>query len=230
MQLRMLARRSLSGSMTVVGDIAQATGAWSPSSWDEVLTHLPRRRTATTVELTVNYRTPAEVMEVAGRVLAAFAPHLKPPRSVRTSGELPLAIRFGTADLGAGAVAEAARLQAEIGGTVAVICPPSLFGAVAEAAGGQAEVSLEAPVSVIPVGTVKGLEFDGVVVVEPALIVEESPQGLRALYVSLTRPTKRLVLAHCRPLPPVIATAPLTTREALPAAAEVTAGSQPTEP
>ena len=86
MQLRMLARRSLSGSMTVVGDIAQATGAWAPSSWAQVVEHLPARRGWRLVELTVNYRTPAEIMEVAGRVLEQVAPGMRPPESVRASG------------------------------------------------------------------------------------------------------------------------------------------------
>jgi len=95
MQLRMLARRSLSGSMTVVGDIAQATGQWSPSSWDDVLAHLPTRRGTHVVELTVNYRTPSEIMEVAARVLAAAAPHLKPPTSVRSGGERPGVVTVG---------------------------------------------------------------------------------------------------------------------------------------
>ena len=80
MQLRMLTRRSLSGSMTVVGDIAQATAPWAPSSWEDITEHLPRRRPARTVELTVSYRTPAEVLAVASRVLAVAAPDLVPPR------------------------------------------------------------------------------------------------------------------------------------------------------
>ena len=74
MQLRMLARRSLSGSMTVVGDIAQATGPWAPASWDDVTRHLSPQRPPRLVELTVSYRTPAEVVAVAARVLAVAAP------------------------------------------------------------------------------------------------------------------------------------------------------------
>ena len=83
MQLRMLTRRSLSGSMTVVGDIAQATAPWAPASWSDITAHLPRRRPARTVELTVSYRTPAEVLAVASRVLAVAAPELTPPTPVR---------------------------------------------------------------------------------------------------------------------------------------------------
>ena len=89
MQLRMLTRRSLSGSMTVVGDIAQATAPWAPRSWTDITDHLPRRRPARTVELTVSYRTPAEVLAVASQVLAVAAPELTPPRPVRRTGVEP---------------------------------------------------------------------------------------------------------------------------------------------
>ena len=205
MQLRMLARRSLSGSMTVVGDIGQATGPWSPSSWDDVLAHLPSRKPPQLVELTVNYRTPAEIMEVAARVLAAAAPHLQPPQSVRTGGEPP-AVRTArdAGDLPELAALAARELQAELGGTVAVICPAPMTHALVVAVGSSEEASLDEPISVVPVTSVKGLEFDGVVVVEPALVAEESPQGLRSLYVALTRATRRLTLVHARPLPAVL--------------------------
>jgi DNA helicase IV len=203
MQLRMLSRRSLGGSMTVVGDIGQATGPFSPSSWDDVLAHLPSRKPSRLVELTVNYRTPSEIMDVAGRVLAAAAPHLRPPTSVRSAGVGPAVVRVAAGDdVGDAAVAVAAALVAETGGTVAVICPPSLAGPLGAAR--EDDVSLEAAVSIVPVGSVKGLEFDGVVVVEPALIADESPQGLRALYVALTRATKRLTIVSSGPLPPVL--------------------------
>ena len=203
MQLRMLARRSLGGSMTVVGDIGQATGPFSPSGWGEILAHLPNRRESRQVELTVNYRTPAEIMEVAARVLAKAAPHLVPPQSVRRAGFGPAVRRVEAGeDITEVALAVAATLRIETQGTVAVICPPSLAGPLGAAK--EDDVSLEDDVSVVPVGSVKGLEFDGIVVVEPGLIAEESPQGLRALYVSLTRATKQLTLVHAEPLPAVL--------------------------
>ncbi|HEX7167349.1 MAG TPA: ATP-binding domain-containing protein, partial [Acidimicrobiales bacterium] len=101
-------------------------------------------------------------------------------------------------------LATAATLHEEIGGTVAVVCPPSL----AESLGAlrEEEISLDAPVSVIEIGSVKGLEFDAVVVVEPGLVANESPQGMKALYVALTRATKRLTIVAAGPLPPVLAT------------------------
>jgi DNA helicase IV len=203
MQLRMLARRSLGGSMTVVGDVGQATGPFSPSGWGDVLAHLPNRKPSRLVELTVNYRTPSEIMEVAGRVLAAAAPHLVPPTSVRSTGIGPAVRRVaGDEDLTEVALAAAAALREEVGGTVALICPPSLAGPLGAAR--EDDVSLEDDVSIVPVASVKGLEFDGVVVVEPALVADESPQGLRALYVALTRATKRLTIVHQAPLPGVL--------------------------
>ncbi len=97
MQLRMLARRSISGSMTLVGDIAQATGPWAPKNWDDVTAHLNLRHPARLVELTVSYRTPAEVVAAAARVLALAAPDIAPPRPVRQSGHEPVVIEVASA-------------------------------------------------------------------------------------------------------------------------------------
>ena len=214
MQLRMLNRRSISGSMTVVGDIAQATGHRAPDSWQEILEHLPSRRPARVVELSVNYRTPTEIMDLAGRVLAEAAPHLRRPRSVRSTDLPPRIVRAEPGRL-AETVAEAVRAEeARVGaGTRAVICPPSMRESLAAAlreAGvefGDAEQDgLDEAVTLVPVDIVKGLEFDGVVVVEPNLMVGESPQGLRALYVALTRATKVLTVVHTGALPASLAT------------------------
>ena len=212
MQLRMLARRSLSGSMTVAGDIAQATGPRGLSRWDEVTSFLPALRPTRVVELSVNYRTPSEVMALAGRVLALTAPDLKPPLSVRSTGEHPVVEAVEPDGLGERVAGVAAAETAVVRpGTVAVVVPPSLLGAVEQAlvAAGTDFASAErdgidATITVIPIGMVKGLEFDSVVVVEPAGIVAESPQGLRALYVALTRATRRLTLVHARPLPEML--------------------------
>jgi DNA helicase IV len=214
MQLRVLARRSLSGSMTVVGDIAQATGHWAPASWDAVLEHLPTGRDGAKVtELSVNYRTPAEVMDLAARVLLAAAPGIPAPRSVRETGVAPTIAQVGPADLAFEVARAARRLHEELpGGSVAIICPPSMVGdlgrdlRLAEVPFGEpATHGLDAPITLVPVDTVKGLEFDGVVVVEPARIVAESPQGLRSLFVALTRPTQRLTVVHSDPLPDSLA-------------------------
>ena len=209
MQLRMLARRSLSGSMTVVGDIAQATGPRAPLGWEEVIAHLPGRRPARMVELSVNYRMPAEIMALAAQVLAAAAPGLLPPDSVRSTDVPPAFVAAEAGELGravSGTADEEVRAVAD--GTVALITAPSLVEPVSqglEAAGvsfGRGDrQGLDGQVTLLPVGVAKGLEFDSVVVVEPARIVAESAQGLRALYVALTRTTRRLTIVHAEPLP-----------------------------
>lgn len=218
MQLRMLARRSLSGSMTVVGDIAQATGGWAPSSWAQVVEHLPTRRGWRLTELTVNYRTPAEIMDVAGHILARVAPGMRPPESVREAGQAPEIVAvhgdgpFPSSrlpDAVAGVVAsELQRVRADAEGTIGVLAPASLLRPLAEHLGASgvafglaAAGALELPVSLLSVGDAKGLEFDVVVVAEPARIVAESRQGLRALYVAVTRATQRLVVVHAEGLP-----------------------------
>lgn len=210
MQLRMVARRSLSGSVTVVGDIGQATGPWAPTSWDDVTAHLPDQRPPRQVELTVSYRTPAEVVEVAARVLAAAAPDLSPPTPVRRTGAPPRILAVPPdGDLVATVVEAARHLMGEVApGTAAVLAPGSLVGELAmglDAAGLTASDprrdGLGAPLSLLPVDLANGLEFDAVVVVEPTDVVASSPQGLRALYVALTRPTRRLSVVHARPLP-----------------------------
>ena len=138
MQLRMLARRSLSGSMTVVGDIAQATGPWAPQGWDDVTRHLSPQRPPRLVELTVSYRTPAEVVALAAQVLAVAAPGIAPPRPVRQSGHAPRIVPTSRVGLAA-AVADVAReeLAAVAPGRVAVLGPavmlPELTRALADA-------------------------------------------------------------------------------------------------
>jgi len=219
MQLRMLTRRSLAGSMTVVGDIAQATAPWAPTSWADIVEHLPRRRPARTVELTVSYRTPAEVLAVAGRVLALAAPELAPPKPVRRTGVEPRMLRVtgdggpGTTDDLVRAVAAAAadEVEAVRPGRVAVIAPESLRAELSDAlaAAGTPVVDprdmrrggLSEPLVLLGADSTNGLEFDSVVVVEPALVAGGTARGLRTLYVALTRPTQRLTVVSSTPLP-----------------------------
>jgi DNA helicase IV len=213
MQLQMLNRRSLNGSMTVVGDIAQATGQWAHESWDEILDHLPDKRPSRRAELTIGYRLPAPIMHLAARVLRVAAPDLKPPQSVREDGDPPVVL---PAPVGQRAAVLAGAVRGELDavglGNVAVIVPASLVRETCEAldaagiAYGQAtRHGLDSQVTVVPVGLVKGLELDASVVVEPARMVDEEAQGLRALYVALTRATKRLTIVHEQPLPPALA-------------------------
>ena len=210
MQLRMLTRRSLNGSMTVVGDIAQSTGAWAHNDWDEVLEHLPDRRPARMTELTVGYRIPGPAMALAARILTEAAPWLKPPVAVRTDGEEPEFIQVaGTENLAQGVAETVAKQVADSQvGNLAVITPRSLTDSVVEAllragldVGKAPRDGLDHPVTVVPVNLVKGLEVDASLVVEPALIMSEEPQGARSLYVAATRSTKRLAFVHSRQLP-----------------------------
>jgi DNA helicase IV len=212
MQLRVLTRRSLSGSMTVVGDIAQATGAWAHADWQEVLDQLPDRYVPRVAELTVGYRTPGPIMALAARVLVEAAPGLRPPTSIRETGDLPSIRHTGEAGIGRAVVdAVRAELEAVGAGSIGVLCPVSLEDAVSEALGaagiehGHAtRHGLDQQVTVIPVPLAKGLELNAVVVVEPAAIVDEEPQGMRSLYVAMTRATQRLALVHERPMPAVL--------------------------
>lgn len=209
MQLRMVGRRSLNGAMTVVGDIAQATSAHAPASWNEVLVNLPRKNPSRIIGLTVGYRIPRQIMELATRVMQAAAPSQISPISVREGEEPPRIIATTRASLFDELIKETKRLVAELNdGNIAIVCPDEMSEQVSlalDAAAiqhGRAGVSgIEAGLSVVPVSVIKGLELDGVIVFEPAKIVSAQLLGLRALYVALTRSTRRLSIVHSEPLP-----------------------------
>ena len=209
MQLRMVERRSLNGSMTVVGDIAQATGALAPDTWDDVLAHLPSQRPSRVVGLSVGYRIPAQIMELANRVMMAATPSLRAPTSVRLGDEKPEFISVEASELLAAVSTATRQLEMELSdGNIAVVVPDSMFERVSAELdrvgiehGRATRTGLDMGITVVPVSVVKGLELDGVVVVEPALVVAEEQQGLRALYVALTRSTRRLLVVHSLALP-----------------------------
>jgi DNA helicase IV len=205
MQWRMLARRCPSGSMTLVGDPGQASRPGAVASWDEVLRHLPVHVPARFVTLSVNYRTPAEVMDVAARLLAVAAPTVAASTSVRSTGERPRFVAVAHEDL-VGRVAALVRDVYARTGTIAVIAPRDLHDAVVVALADHGAVAggaeaLDAPVAVLDATSAKGLEFDHVVVVEPARLVTPDRAGLRLLYVTITRTTKSLAVVHSEPLP-----------------------------
>jgi DNA helicase IV len=204
MQWRMIARRSRSRSITVLGDIGQAGGAWAPTDWNEVIDIL-RAETATVAELTLNYRTPAEIAHLADAVLAAAAPALRPPRSVREAGESPAFREVARASLETEALRiardESSRLPE---GRVALLSTPAITDVMRTALGTKdrdPRTMLDQPIAALTVDEARGLEFDVVVVVEPAAIVRECAGGLRALYVALTRPTQRLWVVSADALP-----------------------------
>ena len=203
MQCRAVARRCPLGSVTVLGDLAQATTPWAPGDWAVTLAHLGHDG-AEVRPLTVGYRVPGEVIELANRLLPHIAVGVPPGTAMRAGAE---ALRFAPADR---LVAEV-RAGAARPGSIGVIVPDARAGAVLaalHAAGLPAAALDEADdvrVAVVPASVAKGLEYDMVVLLEPAEIVAAEPErgaGLRRLYVVLTRAVSRLVVLHDRPLPP----------------------------
>jgi DNA helicase IV len=197
MQLRMIGRRG-AGSFTILGDIAQATGPVPYRAWSELLPHLPGGEDAAIEELRHAYRVPREIMALALPLLDQIAPGTEPPLAYRVGAEPPRILQ-GDPALSL-AFEEAARLAGEEG-MLALIVPASLRGREAPALFDETRAPLLTP------REAKGMEFDHVVVVEPAAIIEEAQggQGLRELYVALTRPTRTLVVVHARPLPAALA-------------------------
>jgi DNA helicase IV len=207
MQLLSIARRSRNGWMTVLGDLAQATSPYALGSWNEVADHLYRADVrADLAELRLGYRLPTEVHEVAMRLLRQIAPGLATPEAVRPSGQ-DVIVEEAAAD---GLVAKVvATIRSFLGtGLIGVITPEAVrdeLTAALDAEGLFWAPELQpaaAPIVVLAAEAAKGLEFDNVVVVEPDAILEEHGEtGQRALYVALTRCTRRLAVAHSRPLP-----------------------------
>jgi DNA helicase IV len=205
MQVRMLGRRCPSGSFTVLGDLAQGIGVWARDSWQELVADLPQPDGARFAELTLGYRAPGQVLDLASRLLPEIAPHLTPTQSIRAGRRAPT--MRAAADLPTAAADEAAALAAE-GWMVGVIAPAALVepvrAALADRGADVGEVErtgLARRITVMNGLASKGLEFDAVVVVEPAEIAAEAQRGLRLVYVTLTRPTQHLSIVHTRPLP-----------------------------
>ncbi|MEV7275368.1 AAA family ATPase [Streptomyces sp. NPDC093111] len=223
MECRAVGRRADFGSLTVLGDLAQGTTPWAARDWREQLAHLGKPD-AEVVPLTTGYRVPAAVVELANRLLPDLDTDVPPGRSLRAGGTVT--VRRVT-DLGEG-VAEAVRLALKEEGSVGVIASDALVGALREYAMGAGAAAgagdgIETGtgtgtaagaedgtgtgiwsgdrVSLVPATLAKGLEYDHVVVAEPAAIVAAEPRGLHRLYVVLTRAVSRLDLVHREPLP-----------------------------
>ncbi|MVU83205.1 AAA family ATPase [Nocardia sp. ET3-3] len=194
MAWRMVMRRIPNRWITAVGDVAQTGDPAGASSWQQVLEPYVAKRWKLT-ELTVNYRTPSEIMAVAGDVLAAIDPDAPAPRSVRDSGFAPTARRVAATEL-SDEIKRLIAAEAEQPGTTAVIVPHDLAPELAHLT--------DDSVRVLTVHDVKGLEFDAVVLAEPHRILTESPRGLNDLYVALTRATQRLAVVHSEDLPRVL--------------------------
>jgi DNA helicase IV len=184
MDWRVLMRRCPSRSFTIVGDLAQRRSVAGATSWDTMLNrYVPGRWVYRS--LSVNYRTPAEIMTVAAALLAEFAPDVQPPESVRACGVLPWSRHVTDGELPT-AIEEFVSYEAACEGTSVVVGPAGVPGAV------------------LPSDT-KGLEFDAVLVVDPDRILANGPRGAAELYVALTRATQRLGVLHRAPLPQALA-------------------------
>ncbi|MEU9323776.1 AAA family ATPase [Streptomyces canus] len=203
MECRAIARRARFGSITVLGDLAQGTTPWAARSWHTVLRHLGKPDAAV-VPLTIGFRVPQAVVQLANRLLAQLDVAVPEGRSLRGDGELRM--RPTSLDALPGAVVDAVRESLAHEGSVGVVAADADVERVRQALDAAGIVAagpdeLGARVSVVPAGLVKGLEYDHVVAVEPAAIAEAEERGLHRLYVVLTRAVSRLVVVHGRPLP-----------------------------
>jgi len=223
MELRVLKRRDLTGSMTIVGDMGQATTAGSSASWNAVLEVLEPRREPARVDLTVSYRTPEEVLDFAQPTLKAASPDLEAPKPVRRAGSDPtvevVAPNEFAATLSAAVKRECENVHP---GRVAVIVTSTRVDEIVAILNGAGlgaidpreleSKGLSADLVVLAAEGANGLEFDATVVVEPGEIARRgsgatkaiTSRGLRTLYVAMTRPTRRLAIVASGELPPTI--------------------------
>ncbi|WP_225841432.1 HelD family protein [Streptomyces albus] len=227
MQYRAVGRRCSTGSATVLGDLAQGTTPWATESWAAALEHLGKPQAAVE-ELTEGFRVPREVIAYASRLLPSIAPGLAPATSVRESpGDFTVRQADGASDQEPDrTVVAACRRALEREGSIGLIAADSRIGALTAALGEAGlpfltpgdETSAEVRLTLVPATLAKGLEYDHVVLDEPAAIVADEPDertGLRRLYVALTRAVSGLAVVHARPLPAALATG----REAAPSTA-----------
>ncbi|QGK70819.1 AAA family ATPase [Allosaccharopolyspora coralli] len=206
MAWRVLMRRCPSRSMTLVGDIAQTGASGGAESWDAVLSPYVRQRWRYE-QLTVNYRTPSEIMNIAAEVLAAMDTELSPPTSVRSSGFPPWVREIADPGVELGGIVS--EEIAAVEGTVAVLVPSALHDEIGDwlesevdsLVLGRTPEDLESSAVLLTVEQAKGLEFDSVVVVDPEAMLADSPHGTNDLYVALTRSTQRLGIVHTGTLP-----------------------------
>ncbi|WP_435245276.1 HelD family protein [Streptomyces sp. NRRL F-5630] len=194
MECRAIARRlGAAGSLTVLGDLAQGTTPWAARDWPTHLAHLGRPATKYT-ELTTGYRVPAPVLDLASRLLPRIAPTLRPPRSLRAD---PAALTTTRATDTMTLVA-AVRAALERPGTVAVLCADD---APVRAVLDAHALSRTDRLTLVPARLAKGLEFDHVVLLDPAAVRASAPRGEQLLYVALTRAVTSLHILHGSPSP-----------------------------
>ncbi|MGA4987176.1 HelD family protein [Nonomuraea bangladeshensis] len=199
MECRAVARRSEHGSLTVLGDLAQGTTPWAAASWPERMALLGKPE-GEVVALTTGFRVPGAVVELANGLLESLEADVPPTRSYRSDGRVRVT---AVEELGKGVVA-AVREAYGFEGSIGVIAADPEAAELAAALRDEG-FDLGDRLSVVEASLVKGLEYDHVVVAEPAAIAEGERRGLNRLYVALTRAVSRLDVVHARPLPPQLA-------------------------
>ncbi|WP_308193396.1 ATP-binding domain-containing protein [Nonomuraea sp. MG754425] len=196
MECRAVARRSEHGSLTVLGDLAQGTTPWAATSWPERL-ELLGKPGGQVIALTTGFRVPAAVVELANTLLAALEAQVPATRSYRSDGRLRV-VSVPVLEKG---VVEAVREALGFEGSIGVIAADGHVESITAALWDDG-LDLGDRLSVLPASLCKGLEYDHVVVAEPAAIAEAERRGLNRLYVALTRAVSRLDVVHALPLPP----------------------------
>ncbi|MFF4618400.1 HelD family protein [Nonomuraea jabiensis] len=196
MECRAVARRSEHGSLTVLGDLAQGTTPWAASSWPERMALLGRPD-GQVIALTTGFRVPAAVVELANTLLAALGTQVPATRSYRSDGRLRVTRVTGLEK----GVVEAAREAMAFEGSIGVIAADADVEALTSALRDEG-MDADERLTVLPASLAKGLEYDHVILAEPAAIAEAERRGLNRLYVALTRAVSRLDVVHARPLPP----------------------------
>jgi DNA helicase IV len=199
--------------MTILGDLAQATAAGSQRDWSDALATLdaPHGRIA---ELELGYRVPAPLLDFANRLLPAAAPQVRASRSVRATGDPPVVVRCDAVSEVAAVIVDGVT-GAQEPRSVGIVAPDAMLdlvaGALKEAAvgfvDGRTALTLGDGIALVPPEMVKGLEFDAVVVAEPAAIARRGEHGLRLLFIALTRAVRRLTVVHTEPLPAALSRA-----------------------
>jgi superfamily I DNA/RNA helicase len=203
MECRALGRRCSTGAATVLGDLAQGTTPWAAPSWESLLSNLGKPDTQVR-ELSVGYRVPRQILDYASTLLAVIAPELRPASSLRADpGALDL-VPVAAAALGP-ALVQACLQACARPGSVAVIAAdpqiPALARVLDDAGTEHGPPGSDSRLTLVPVTLAKGLEYDHVIVVEPALIASAEARGLQRLYVALTRAVSRLTVLYAESLP-----------------------------
>src|SRR4051794_7154501 len=232
MQLRAITRRSTTGSMTLVGDIAQSTGPWARDDWHDLIAQLPSAQPHEHHELRFGYRIPRQIFDLAAELLPMAAPSVPAPVTVRDGAD-PVIVPADQATR-ASLVAAAAAGHAEQGRSVAVLCPARcraeiIAGLDAEGVAWQPGAA-EPGIALLAPHEAKGLEFDAAVVVEPGHILDDDPRGHRLLYIALTRSIGHLHLIGAPEDLPIEQVEPIATTVETPNISDISLEPAATEP